>query len=650
MVGAGLFLGKVGSMIHIGAALADNLLKLKIFRSMRNNKTLRVQLIACGCALGVGAVFGTPAGGVLFALEAVGTYYSLRNYLKNFYVALLAAFVSRLLHSLHDLSILLLPVYDVSLVVPSYTIIDFFTLALLGVVMGLLGVLFSVLNEKLLWLRNKIGRRYFLFFRRKHFKMEDPTSKFRFLKYPLTFVQTQFLWAVLICIVTSILCYPSVIGKFMSISPNAIIEDLMLNKPLLKENGAKGDWLPASLSAYISENYHGNTLPAEYYQEVFKNLGIFILVRFILSPLTVSLPIPGCIYVTLLIMGAGFGRFYGEFVAWLFPEGWASIAGVSASYSLIHPGAYAIVGAVALSASATQAFSTVFIFLEIAGYGIYWPSMLASIIAVKISRALYYSAYDAMIKLRGFPALLETKTDSEDLKVRDIMKFVDELIVLEETTTFSELKEIFESKSVIPKTFPVVNSKKDLVLVGVVSVKQLQTMYQTTKDSIELEGKKSTSIPQTPTTPKPIDQASMVAGISAPATNSSNNMLLDFDFDDLVFGKDWVAEGDKIEASHEDDDDELEAPVNAQEAIKSIEMQEPALNQQEEKPIRLDYDTCQIAISDSTPAIVAHLLFSQLRLDDVFVLWMGRLIGQLHREVLIKKISDRKNLIRERDV
>nr|CAG4718629.1 unnamed protein product [Naegleria fowleri] len=699
VVGSGLFSGKVGGMIAIGAALADNLLKLKPFRAMRKNKTLRVQLIGCGCALGVGAVFGTPAGGVLFALEAVGTYYSLRNYLKNFYVALIAAYVSRLLHTWQEHSILLVPVYNVNLDVPSFTVMDFLSLGFLGIIMGLLGVLFTFLNEKLLWLRNKIGRRYFLFFRRKHFNIEDPKSKFKFLKYPLTFVQTQFLWSVIICIITSILIYPTVIGKFMSLSPGKLIEDLMMNKPLLKENGAQGEWIPAALSDKISESSM-DTMPYEYYAEVFKNLALFILVRVILSPLSVSLPLPTCIYVTLLIMGAGIGRFWGELFAFALPDGWSAIADTEKTYSYIRPGAYALVGGLALSASATQAFSTVFMFLEIAGMGIHWPACLASLIAVKISRALYYSAYDAQIKLRGWPALLETKTDSEDMKVRDIMTNVEKMIILEEKTTFNELEEIFESKDAIPKTFPVVNTKKDLVLLGVVSVIQLRTLYDTKKEELsklflQLEAQRQKELAKsnnqnTPTIVMTTDEQQAPSsttidfdnlpelsldeikqGISKPVTTS--NYFYDI-FDEFIGFKDYVGQAENIEQAHEEEEgneifqkieqitgidalnnttgDTTEGQVDSVSSAQSsaIELEETAspemevIQEKKRQPIRLDYDTCQISIAEDTPAIIAHLLFSQLRLDDVFVLWNGRVIGQLHREVLIKGISEKKNL------
>ena len=67
VLGAGLFMGKVGPTIHIGAALAFNVLLLKPFEGIYNSKTLRNQMIACGCAMGVGANFGTP--GKLFHME-----------------------------------------------------------------------------------------------------------------------------------------------------------------------------------------------------------------------------------------------------------------------------------------------------------------------------------------------------------------------------------------------------------------------------------------------------------------------------------------------------------------------------------------------------------------------------------------------------
>ncbi|KAL9653793.1 hypothetical protein ABK040_012854 [Willaertia magna] len=568
VLGAGMFAGKVGPTIHIGACLAEQLLRLKIFEGIRKNKSLRAQMIACGCAMGIGANFGTPAGGVLFALEAVGTYYSLRNYLKSFYVAVFAAFTSRLLHCAVDRSLYILPNWIVYFNVPSYTIPDLIPYAMLGVVMGFLGVLFTFINEKMLLLRDKIGNYYL-----GPFKFGKLFGK----KY-LVPLQNKFLWAVFICIVTSIVTFPYFIGKFMSLEVSKTVEDLFLSKPLLPGNGAKGEW----------------TNVDSYNAELFKNLTLFVLIRIIVSTLTVSLPMPAGIYVPLLVMGAGCGRLWGEFVAFVFPNGFGNGVPVNA-------GGYAVVGAVALTASSTQAFSTVFILLEVAGIGVYLPSLMAAIISVKISRALYYSIYDSIIKIRGWPAILETQTDSEDLRVKDIMNYVDTLVVLEENTTFQELKNIFEKRKVLPKTFPIVNSKTDLFLLGTISLKKLQELYELKKELIMA---------------------------------------------DLNINRDSSKQTYWTTASHTVETDEGSNSTNnlsRSSSINSIELEDTEYARRKREQIILDYDTCQIAIAEDTPAIIAHLLFSQLRLDDVFVVWMGRLIGQLHREVLIKQIADRNS-------
>ncbi|KAG2381385.1 hypothetical protein C9374_006374 [Naegleria lovaniensis] len=134
VLGVGMMVGKVGPTIHIGAALAENLLQLGIFSGIRNSKTLRAQMLACGCALGIGANFGAPGGGVLFALEAIGTYYSVRTYIKSFFVAVLAALTARLLHSAVSNQFTFLPsAWNINFTLPAYTIPDLFSFIFLGV-------------------------------------------------------------------------------------------------------------------------------------------------------------------------------------------------------------------------------------------------------------------------------------------------------------------------------------------------------------------------------------------------------------------------------------------------------------------------------------------------------------------------------------
>ncbi|KAL9645949.1 hypothetical protein ABK040_001057 [Willaertia magna] len=557
VLGSGMFLGKVGPTIHCGAMLANNLMLLKIFRPIRKIKQLKLQMIA--------------SGGVLFALEAVGTYYSLRNYLKSFYIAVVAAYTSRLFTSLVNLNLYMLTNWSVKMAFPSFTIPELIAYAILGIILGFLGVGFVSINEKLLQLRDRFGKLYFGFFKLK---------KLQKYKFMLLF-ENRVIWTVFICIVTSIVTFPQVVGKFMSLSTGVTVEELFSSQPLGEANG------------WIKNNQ----------TDVFSSLAVFILIRAVLSCLSVSLPIPGGVYVPLLVIGAGCGRFFGECVALIFPRGF--LAGQP-----IIPGSYAVVGAVCLTASATQAFSTVFILLEVVGIGVYMPALMAAIIAVRISRILSYSVYDSIIKIRAWPALLENLTDSDYVKVKNLMYYIDSLVILEETMSLYDIGKVFDRPS-LPKTLAVVNDKDQLLLLGRVSLKSLESQYKIRKARFEERLKQS-------------------KGVSSPQQGTSVSHL-------PTKGSSQFTTANTIEGT--------EVPVSVSNISSPlvVELSDKEIMELEKKEmIEIEYDSCDVTVSESQPATVAHMLFCQLALDDVFVVWKGRLMGQLVREMLIKTVADKQ--------
>jgi chloride channel 7 len=79
-----LALGPEGPMVHIGSMLGAGLsaaksrtlgIRLPTFESLRNDRDQR-DFIASGAAAGITAAFGTPVGGVLFALEETASFWS----------------------------------------------------------------------------------------------------------------------------------------------------------------------------------------------------------------------------------------------------------------------------------------------------------------------------------------------------------------------------------------------------------------------------------------------------------------------------------------------------------------------------------------------------------------------------------------------
>jgi chloride channel 2 len=68
----GLWIGKEGPMIHIGAMVVKRM--FYFFKSKRIQR-LALELINAGVACGVAVNFGALLGGVLFAIEVTATYF-----------------------------------------------------------------------------------------------------------------------------------------------------------------------------------------------------------------------------------------------------------------------------------------------------------------------------------------------------------------------------------------------------------------------------------------------------------------------------------------------------------------------------------------------------------------------------------------------
>jgi len=406
-------------------------------------------MITCGTALGVGANFGAPTGGVFFAMEIVGTFYSLRNYLKIFYVCVLGALTERLFLALRNMDLYLHNVWETDFTMPGFAIPEFFLYILLGVLLGLFGIAFIYCNRKLLEWRDTIGKRRLLFFTHR-FRSQHPTAE----KF-LTLLENRFLWTMLICIVTSIFTFPRLLGHYYSLSPKKTMEDL-LSYDLGSANGR--DWTSGSIVG---------------------NLVRFFVIRTILTLFSISLPVPGGMYVPLLVMGGAFGRIFGEVMRMVFPLGFLDT-------SPINPGGYALVGAVALTGSVTHAFSTVFIISDITGIVFHLPNLITAFISIRLSMSVMTSIYDSVIKLRKWDVLLEPNTDRDNIVVKEIMTKMGERECLSEQCSIHDTldflkrhdREHQDGTSLISSQVPIVYSKRSMVLTGAISTQDLKKEAQ----------------------------------------------------------------------------------------------------------------------------------------------------------------------------
>jgi chloride channel 2 len=142
------------------------------------------------------------------------------------------------------------------------------------------------------------------------------------------------------------------------------------------------------------------------------SLAIFVLSKFMLTAVTVVLPISCGLFTPVYAIGAGVGRFMGEFV-YLFFDG------------AVRPGGYAVVGAASLASGCTRTLSTAVILFELTGQLNYMvPVMIATVVATAVGNLFNLSIYDTIMKLRGLPYLSTIKPTAKTYNktAQDVMR------------------------------------------------------------------------------------------------------------------------------------------------------------------------------------------------------------------------------------
>ncbi|XP_013401689.1 chloride channel protein B [Lingula anatina] len=172
-VGAGLPLGPEGPMIHIGAIIGNGLsqfrsrtfgCKLPLFERLRNSEDRR-NFTSAGAGAGVASAFGAPVGGLLFALEEVSSFWTMKLSWMIFFCCMVTTFSTDFLNSafaefkywgsvgLFDVDkYIIFRVHEEIAV----NVILFIPSALLGALGGLLGGVYTVLNLKIVRARRAI--------------------------------------------------------------------------------------------------------------------------------------------------------------------------------------------------------------------------------------------------------------------------------------------------------------------------------------------------------------------------------------------------------------------------------------------------------------------------------------------------------------
>ncbi|KFO22097.1 Chloride channel protein 1 [Fukomys damarensis] len=488
-LGSGIPVGKEGPFVHIASICAAILSKfMAMFCGVYEQPYYYTDMLTVGCAVGVGCCFGTPLGGkctfhislpawfhppngfgrphqvldlatflqqeqlssrVLFSIEVTSTYFAVRNYWRGFFAATFSAFVFRVLAVWNKDAVTITALFRTNFrmdfpfdlqELPAFAVIGSVGPPGVGVVSrewgdcglegqrvrghgiccGFLGAVFVYLHRQVM-----LGVR-------KHKALSQFLAKHRLL-YPgiVTFVIAS-------C------TFPPGMGQFMAgeLMPREAISTLFDNNTWVKHEGdpkslgQSAVWIHPRVSVVII-------------------ILLFFIMKFWMSIVATTMPIPCGGFMPVFVLGAAFGRLVGEIMAMLFPEG---ILFDDIIYKIL-PGGYAVIGAAALTGAVSHTVSTAVICFELTGQIAHiLPMMVAVILANMVAQSLQPSLYDSIIQVKKLPYLPDLGWNQlskftivvEDIMVRDV-KFVSA------SCTYGELRNLLQATTV--KTLPLVDSK-----------------------------------------------------------------------------------------------------------------------------------------------------------------------------------------------
>eukprot|EP00050_Salpingoeca_kvevrii_P002556 m.196977 g.196977 ORF g.196977 m.196977 type:complete len:525 (-) comp10638_c0_seq1:1089-2663(-) len=246
--GSGIPIGKEGPFVHMASIIASQLLKrVPFFHKINITESRRLELLAAACAVGVASNFGAPIGGVLFSIEVTSTYFAVRNYWRGFYASVIGALVFRLLDGIKKNERTITAMFTTEFTTFPFVISEMIAFFFIGIFGGLLGSFFVFVHRKIVeWKAaySQNGR-------------------------PLSFLRVSpFIYPAIVAFLVATITFPASNWAFMGLTQSTEINHLFDTKPLHTN------------SEWSSSN-------------VFISLLIFLIFKFFLTALAVTMPIPG---------------------------------------------------------------------------------------------------------------------------------------------------------------------------------------------------------------------------------------------------------------------------------------------------------------------------------------------------------------------
>ncbi|RHY86507.1 hypothetical protein DYB31_005288 [Aphanomyces astaci] len=421
-LGSGLSIGKEGPFVHLSCIIANQLLRLNLFKDIRRSPDLTHHALSAACAVGVTAAFGTPIGGVLFSIEVTTTYYMTSNYWRAFFCSVVGVIMFRWLNMLsgNDRNVSLFTT-DAEFHFHSLESGLFLLLAVgCG---GLAGVFVRTYS----WINH---------FRRRH--LHHWGSK-------------PFAYAAAVGLVLAVADYS--LGTCMLISNRALIDDMFLATDLTTSNATN-----------LFERYQGSWGSPH----LAVNLSVLFVVRYVASAMSATVAIPNGIFTPAFALGAVLGRLFGEALASAAPDSW-----------VIVPAGYAIVGAASFTAGVTGTFSIAVIVFELTQQFTYMiPVLLSVLVGRAIAGFISLDMYETIARDKNLPQWPDlTRQASYALVASDLMHPVP-VHVITRHQSLSSLSSVLDAATADVDVFPVVDDATSMIFLGVVDRDEVEALLQ----------------------------------------------------------------------------------------------------------------------------------------------------------------------------
>ncbi|XP_030017277.1 chloride channel protein 2a [Sphaeramia orbicularis] len=645
-LGSGMPLGKEGPFVHVASLCAALLSKFMaaVFGGIymeepfegSKNELRNTEMLSAACAVGVGCCFAAPIGGVLFSIEVTSTFFAVRNYWRGFFAATFSAFIFRVLAVWNQEEETITALFKTRFRLDfPFDLQELPAFAILGIACGFGGALFVYLNRLIVECMRK----------------QKTINKFLLRK--------RLVYPALVTLLVSTLTFPPGFGQFMAgqLTQHESLVALFDNRTWCRQGVAEE-------FDYIG-HHHGWKHPQV---NVFITLILFVIMKFWMSAVATTMPVPCGAFMPVFLIGAAFGRLVGEIMAVMFPDG---IHADGSVYPIV-PGGYAVVGAAALSGAVTHTVSTAVIVFELTGQISHiLPVMIAVILANAVAQSLQPSLYDSIIRIKKLPYLPELGMghhEKYNIRVEDIMVRDVRFITL--TSCYRDLQEMLLTGQL--KTLALVESRDSMILLGSIERSQLQSLLslqlgrqrrleylrQLAQDNGTHDHLPSLTSDSTPSSPCAHTHINATTNTNARqgvrfliSTEESSSFSpvvsnVQLPLKSALKTVSAVSDTETPNSSQtlsctDQDKDLLEDHTEVEDCMSPAEIAEWEEQQLDEA---VDFKNCKIdpapfQLVEQTSLHKTHTIFSLLGLDHAYVTSMGRLVGVVSLKELRKAIE-----------